>query len=80
MFVFRHQVGRAALRSFADPARNGREEVIGAAVKNLLCGVKPEAVEVKFINPITWRSCDEKFADRAGIGAIEIKRLPHSFL
>ena len=53
-------------------------DVIRRGVVDLLSGIQPQTIDVKFVDPIT-RVGNEKLAHRAGIMSVEINAEPQSF-
>src|SRR5205807_2712873 len=60
--VLRYKESRAAACCFAHPARDSSQNVIGRVIVNVLRGVQPQAVEMKFIDPVAGVG-DDEFAD-----------------
>ena len=68
----------AILRGLARMAGDLREDVRRGRVEDLLRGVKPETVEMKFVDPVTGVG-DEELAHRRGISPSKLIASPHSF-
>ena len=65
------QDNRAGAGAGARRPSDFREDVRARVVENLLGGVEPQAIEVKFLDPVA-RVRDKQLADRPRIGAVEI--------
>src|SRR5262249_46286455 len=72
-FVLRHHDCRATGCTLAHVIGDLRENVNLGSVTNVLRGVHPKPVEVKFLNPVS-RVGNEILAHRPGIRPVEIER------
>ena len=53
---------------------DGRQDVLGRGVEDLLGGVEAQAVEVELLDPVAGVG-QEELAHRAGVGAVEVDGL-----